>query len=51
MFYFRSNLDDTNDEDAEELNLSEDLSNDFKNIIPDSNSTYDFSESFKNTEQ
>jgi len=53
MLHFRSILDDTNDEDADELNLSQDLSNDFKNTISDSNSTYTYSfpEPFKNAEQ
>jgi len=53
MLYFRSILDDTNDEDTDELNLFEDLSNDFKSTISDSNSTYTygFPEQFKNAEQ
>lgn len=50
---FRSNLDDTSDEDTDEINLSEDLSNDFSNLVFDSNpiSSNNLSEPFKNTEQ
>jgi len=46
-------LNNASDEDTEELNLSEDFSNDLKNSISDSNSmsSYGFLESFKNTEQ
>jgi len=55
IFYFclRSNLDNSSDDDVEELNLSADFPNDFKNSISDSNSmsNYSFIESFKNTDQ
>lgn len=53
-FIFRSNLDDTCDEDIEEPNLYEDIkSNDFQKENSDVNTTsaYRFQESFINTEQ
>lgn len=51
---FRSNLDDTSDEDIEELNSYEDIKlNDFQKKNSDANttSTYRFQDSFINTEQ
>lgn len=51
FFFFRSNLDDTtSDEDTDEFNLSEYVSNEFKNTISDS-TCYRFPEPYKNTEQ
>lgn len=52
FIYFRSILDDTSDEDPDEISLSEDVFSGFKNT-PDSNSTsgYNLQEPFKNAEQ
>lgn len=52
FIYFRSILDDTSDEEPDELSLSEDVFKGFKNTS-DSNSTsvYSFQEPLKSSEQ